>query len=593
MKVNNDTPLIVIQSLKNQSYDFLAEGVRISLIRAALETGLPLSIITDFEAEAIVLEDGVSYLISSDMSTFEKMKKRFEGCYGVNHVLIFCPTEFPGATNENDRRLKELKAALTPEDVVVTDSELSRFTLEAVLGDMRASVVVIEPDFSQVPRRAIWTEEAASDAYRRSHTISKTTSWSYGSAKEVLASTLLVPPGWDWGRAREVKRPDATVRGPKFEALNDLKRLNNAAVVENYFSRLKLDGAPLTVGVLGHKLSFIDELAANISRTTGSKVILDEWKYLSAPSDKERTKKVLDEADVVIGEWARPNNVWIQDNAPEDTRLIVRAHRYEVTTDFPARIDMDRYSAAVVIVPWVGRELVSRFGWPADKMVFIPNFVDNRYFKREKLAGANFTLGIAGVTPHLKRLDLALDLLKRLRSIDPRFTLRVRGTDPQQHPHWESNPEMRDQWGSIKVRMRFDSDLRDGVHFDPPGRDMAGWLEQVGFILSTSDIEGSHVALAEGVVSGAIPIARRWPGIETLWPEEAIYDDIDAAVERILSLRDVNEHRKVAERFQRMATLDSDRVLTAWWHLLNGHIRASQAVFGPVDWTGQSKVQLR
>lgn len=141
-----------------------------------------------------------------------------------------------------------------------------------------------------------------------------------------------------------------------------------------------------------------------------------------------------------------------------------------------------------------------------------------------------------------------------------------------------------EQWGSILHRIETNPLLRNSVHFDRPGRDMASWYQGIGVILSTSDIEGSHVALAEGIASGALPVARRWPGIETLWPEDIIFDDLEAAAQEILRSRDARWRDAQVEVLQKLKCLDQDRVLQAWWDLLNGRIVDAQQAFGPIDW---------
>ena len=548
-----------------------AVGVKLSLVRALSRAKIGFQFINELEIPSFNPAFAINHFVCSSPSTVALVKKHFGGRYGVNVALILCPNDFPLGTEDNDKLMAAATQALDGRDLVFTDSELSRYTLDSFyLNRTRVDVQVLtpEPGLLTVPEG----EEEASMLLAR---------WTYDSGKKDPVDHRLVSPGLNWSRDMEITE---AADGISHSApLTQIELEENEATVSRCFKTL-LPCKPLAVGVMGHKLTFIDELAASISRTTGSKVCLDEWKYLSGPSDKVRAANVLQESEVVIGEWARPNNVWLQNNADADTRLIVRAHRYEVTTDFPRQIDMDRFEAAVVIVPWVGRKLVQDFGWPAEKLVYIPNFVNNDYFRRPKLEGANFTLGIAGVTPHLKRLDLALDLLAALRRVEPRFNLRVRGSDPTRHPHWKTNSQMRDQWASIQARLRFDPLIRGGVHFDGEGRDMAAWFQQIGFILSTSDLEGSHVALAEGTVSGAIPVARRWPGIETLWPEEIIHDDFDDAVSYVLEHAEINKFDREAARYSGLKALDSWRVLEAWWGLLNGRKQEARTAFGDVDW---------
>src|SRR5690606_16533341 len=119
-----------------------------------------------------------------------------------------------------------------------------------------------------------------------------------------------------------------------------------------------------------------------------------------------------------------------------------------------------------------------------------------------------FGIGAVGIPFANKRFDLMLDLMAEVRREDPRFTLFVRSVMPWGNPHAWARPEERYFTAQYLERIERDPLLRGGVFFDAPGRDMARWYRRVGGILSTSDIESFHMAAAEGMASGAVPILR-------------------------------------------------------------------------------------
>ncbi|MEE1617840.1 hypothetical protein [Brachybacterium sp. J153] len=478
------------------------------------------------------------------------------------YSLLVAPTSFSGWGAATEEWASGLTIVPGEDTVYLTDSALSRTVLENHLSGARTDVRIL------LPRPGELDESSGV-------TFTDLARWRVGDSQPEYSGTT-----WDF--APRASHREALLATPEEDAE---RRRTNAEVLEPILTGRPLGGEPVHLGILGHKLTFIDELARDLARRTGSTVEMDEWKALSAPSDVPKTLGVIARSDVIIGEWGRPNNVWIQQRASRDKRLIVRVHRYEVTTDFPRAIDMDRFDAGVVIVPWVGRALAQWFDWPAEKLVYIPNYVNTRHFRRPKLPGSEFTLGIVGITPDLKRLDLALDLLAALRGEDLRYTLRVRGQLPPSHLHWSTNPAISEQWGTVLFRLRTDPLLRNAVFFDEPGRDMAAWLEGIGVMLSTSDLEGSHVALAEGAASGALPIVRPWPGARTLWPADVVHETLGEAVERILASRDETWRREALQRIGVHPSLDQDRVLRAWWDLVRGRREDAQAAFGPIDWT--------
>lgn len=542
------------------------EKLRAAVLSALAQLQVPLVLTAALDAHhylSRLSSAGRVLVIGDSPSVLAELRQEVPATLDVTFCLLVAPTTLARWGELSSDWAKGISATAGARMVYLTDSPLARSVVESHLRDVRADVRVLTPLSSDtVPEEspAGWTFERAS---RTNPTLN-----------EVAFSGV----GWDFSPhvPSPTERPQDAGPADRADA--------NAAVLSQLVSAPTLAGGPLRVSILGHKLSFIDELARDLAHESGSLVELDEWKHLSAPSDLPRANRLVAQADVVIGEWARPNNVWIQAHAARHTRLIVRAHRYEVTTDFPRAIDMARFHAGVVIVPWVGRSLVQQFCWPAEKLVYIPNYVNSAHFRRPKLAGSEFTLGIVGITPDLKRLDLALDLLRALRQSDARYTLRVRGQLPTEHIHWGKNPLIAEQWGSVLTRLRIDPLLRNSVFFDEPGRDMAAWFEGIGVILSTSDLEGSHVALAEGMASGALPVVRAWPGVRTLWPSEAIFEQMDAAVNWILQSQDAEWRAATIERFTSHPSLDQRRVLAAWWDLVNGHLDRAQAAFGPIDW---------
>src|SRR5699024_9716303 len=69
-------------------------------------------------------------------------------------------------------------------------------------------------------------------------------------------------------------------------------------------------------------------------------------------------------------------------------------------------------------------------------------------------------------------------------------------------------------------------------------------LAESGVILSSSRHEGTHESVMEALATGCPAVIRDWPdtvaygGPGTLYEPDWVVADVDAAVERILSLRD-------------------------------------------------------
>jgi len=65
---------------------------------------------------------------------------------------------------------------------------------------------------------------------------------------------------------------------------------------------------------------------------------------------------------------------------------------------------------------------------------------------------------------------------------------------------------------------------RDNLVFEGHTDNVPSWMKKIGWVLSTSDFESFHMAPAEGMASGAIPLLLQWPGVNTIYPEKYIFD---------------------------------------------------------------------
>jgi glycosyltransferase involved in cell wall biosynthesis len=108
------------------------------------------------------------------------------------------------------------------------------------------------------------------------------------------------------------------------------------------------------------------------------------------------------------------------------------------------------------------------------------------------------------------------------------------------------------------------ADLRaaGAVIFDPHGPDMASWYQGIGHILSVSDFEGSHQAVAEGMATGCVPAIRDWEGAGRIYPPKFVASSVEAlagmihqATDTARFLADSDYSRKFAsERFDNEPT---------------------------------------
>jgi len=178
----------------------------------------------------------------------------------------------------------------------------------------------------------------------------------------------------------------------------------------------ELVGRPrrLRVGVASHDLKFFTRILDHLRGLPEVEVRVDEWPDLSK-HDEAASRALVEWADVMIVEWCGPAAVWYSRHKRPGTRLVVRLHRFELDGAWLGDVEIGSIDQVVCVSPFYAHLTRERTGWPAERIVVVPNWVDAEQLDRPKLAGAEFALGFIGVAPMRKRMDLALDVLEALR----------------------------------------------------------------------------------------------------------------------------------------------------------------------------------
>jgi glycosyltransferase involved in cell wall biosynthesis len=329
----------------------------------------------------------------------------------------------------------------------------------------------------------------------------------------------------------------------------------------------------------GFDLKFAADLGERLNRRTDLELEIDDWPALAQQTD--HTLARLERAQSIFAEWARTSAVWLSKRKRPDQFLAVRLHRFELDAPYPREMDIADIDAVVYIAPLFGRRIRDELGWPVEKLVYIPNFLEVDWFDRPKLPGAQFTLGFVGLEFIRKRFDLALDLLSEVRRSDPRFTMVVRGVMPWDNKYAWQNPEEREYVGWCFERIERDPLLRNAVTFHSPGRDMARWFRRLGFIVSTSDEEGSHASVAEGMASGAVPVVRPWPGAAEIYDKEWVHGSTSEAAAAVLASADPVVWAERSARAQReiRRSHNPTAVVEAWADLLHRDVAGARRYF--------------
>ncbi|MGW1544873.1 glycosyltransferase [Streptomyces sp. NPDC002309] len=325
---------------------------------------------------------------------------------------------------------------------------------------------------------------------------------------------------------------------------------------------------PLRVGVAGHDLKFLSRLLDHFRTVPGLDVRVDAWPALSR-HDPAASRELAGWADVVVVEWCGPAAVWYSRHKRQGSRLVVRLHRFELDADWPAQVDIDAVDQVICVSSSYARRTLEETGWPESKVTVIPNWVDTDQLDRPKAPGARFRLGMIGIAPSRKRMDLGLDVLEALRARDRRWHLSVKSKPPWEYWWIWNKPEERAHYEAVLRRMQTSPLLENAVVFDDFGADVAGWLRRIGNVLSTSDDESFHLAPAEGMASAAVPALLPWPGADEIYDRRWIHQDPQAMADALAGLGE--EGWREAGRLARTQVREQfslQRVARDWTELL-------------------------
>jgi glycosyltransferase involved in cell wall biosynthesis len=320
----------------------------------------------------------------------------------------------------------------------------------------------------------------------------------------------------------------------------------------------------------GHDLKFAQLIMDYLEKEGSYDLRVDQWTGHNV-HNTEQSKAYLAWADVIVCEWGLGNAVWYSHHKLPHQRLIVRMHRQELDTIYPKQFYMDNIDAIVAISPHIYEEFYRAFKIPREKMYMLFNTLDAEALNKEKedTNTAKYHLGIIGICPKMKRLDLAVDILEKLWLKDSRYKLFVKGKLPQDYSWLWKKEEERQYYENLFERINA-APWKDAVVFDGFGSDMDEWFKKIGFVLSTSDFESFHLAPSEGMASGAYPIILNWDGSDTIYSSHYLLQDVDECVTRIeeINALDDEQMERVREEVKEYASNFDIRIVGARWHSL-------------------------
>ena len=127
--------------------------------------------------------------------------------------------------------------------------------------------------------------------------------------------------------------------------------------------------------VAGHDLKFFTPLLNYLRLQPDLEVRLDQWAALGK-HDPAASRELAGWADVVVCEWCGPNAIWYSRHKRRGSRLLVRLHRFELESPYPAKVKIGAVSQVACVSRHYAQLTRERTGWPEAKVVTVPNAID-------------------------------------------------------------------------------------------------------------------------------------------------------------------------------------------------------------------------
>jgi glycosyltransferase involved in cell wall biosynthesis len=313
------------------------------------------------------------------------------------------------------------------------------------------------------------------------------------------------------------------------------KEFTFSSLRDNISTKLDEDNESSLAGkkivISGHDLKFIYSYITHLRRN-GAEVAIDPWEWGEHVSLR-LSEHYSNWGDYVFCEWGLANAVWHSKNKKEGKKLFVRIHAQEVrkkAAKFSRTTDASEVDNFIFVSPLIRQQALEIFGWDDKKTEVIPNGVkENRFYDPDR--EVNPVLGMVGIVPTTKRLDRALDLLAALNERGWEAKLYCKGHRPEDLPFMRA-PGRRQElayYEELYKKIENDPNLNGYVFFDGWGNDVKQWYQKVSFILSPSDNESFHYALADGVMAGCIPVVWPWEGASETYNSNWIVKNINSA----------------------------------------------------------------
>ena len=281
---------------------------------------------------------------------------------------------------------------------------------------------------------------------------------------------------------------------------------------------------PAAIGPLLTRHNVVEPLVAEWLRR------LDPPQWETLPGDDSASAQIgqlaaaIHGADVIFADWCDPSAVFASLTVPSSTRLVVRVHRVDAVRVWQQFVDWAAVDELIFVADHVRDLVAAQISTPGQepptRVHVLNNVIDVQRYRRPKSVGAHRRIALVGWGRRVKDPLFALDILEELLREDPTWQLHLIGRD--------FGPPASGPAGAYAARFRqraTSEPLRAAIRWVGFTHRLEAALDECGFALSTSRIEGWPVGVVEAAASGAIPVIREWTQLPAGDAAARIYAD--------------------------------------------------------------------
>lgn len=278
--------------------------------------------------------------------------------------------------------------------------------------------------------------------------------------------------------------------------------------------------------VTGKKIAFVassDTFLRPIANHFGQH---NEIRSFSGKSINELAE-LLQWADLVWYEWC-DQFVLEASRLPRRGKAVCRLHSYEAFTDMPRHVNWSNIDHLILVSETVGEILDGTMTLPVPKTV-IHNGVDPKLFPFVDRSQRGKRIASVGYINYKKNPSLLVQTFKAIHDWDPEFELHIAG----QH----QDPRIQVYMDHLLKRLKLP------VTFHGWTQNMPDFYAGIDYVISTSLFESFHYSVAEGMLSGCLPLIHSWRGAERLYPNDCLFDSPDEAIAMLQRWRDMDSRQ--------------------------------------------------